>query len=134
MLFTIMKMSNRTKFIIIFSALLTISGIVVLILSSSATISRIYNRIFLANEVHEYSCEELPHIDAVIKVYNEHPDIVQEIRDIKKEQVDIKVDTYTCSNSHGDIKITVGGEEETQKVKKILGKDFFGIPYRIINV
>lgn len=98
------------------------------------TISRIYSRLILDNKEHLLSCEELPSVDKVKEVMNEHQNILQEIEQINPGNVFVAAGTYEDCVDKSDIVISYASHQNRLEIEKIINdKMFFGVPYRLQN-
>ncbi len=86
------------------------------------------------NKTHSLSCDDLPAVDEAQSVVSKHKDVVREIISIDPSLITIDIDNRECG-SRADIVITVGSDAEKRRVEEIIQSDnFFGVPYRIINM
>lgn len=79
-------------------------------------------------------CEQMPAADQTRKVFDEHQDAVTAIVAIgKPDGISLEVMTDVCPGK-ADIGIFFQTEGEKRKIKKLLGGDFFDVPYRLFNI
>jgi len=84
-----------------------------------------------SNDTNGVSCDKLPNVDYVNKVLNEHNDTINEVTDLGI--ISVGIDTERCLG-RADIILYYTTISQRDKIKIILDKDFFGIPYRMFNV
>ena len=83
---------------------------------------------------HYLSCDELPTSEEVARVFSEHQEAAQKIKQVNPGFVMVHIDDFTCPSS-SDIVITYPSHRDRVEIEKIINGDtFFGIPYRLINV
>jgi hypothetical protein len=100
--------------------------------------------ILTANKEHYLTCNELPDKTQVEEIFQKHNETIQQIKNLYPDRIEISVNTYNSNSSFNnrklncpekaDIIILLQTNEQRKKIEEILGKDFFGIPYRIINM
>lgn len=86
------------------------------------------------NRVEHFSdCEHLPFYPQVEKAFAQHADVVAKVR----AGAEFAPQRIECKNFEGGILFIKGqallkynGKDERKQAQEILGKDFFGIPYR----
>jgi len=97
-------------------------------------IYNIYNNFVLDNKEHYLSCEDLPPIDKVKQVINEHQETLQEIEQVNPGFVFVTTGNYEDCVDKSDIVISYASHQDKLKIKEIINdKTFFGIPYRLQN-
>ena len=90
---------------------------------------------------HYLSCDKLPEISKVEEVYKQHVDFVED-NSSQSEGVSISIWDYSNESNYSlpicpkkaDIEIIVETKSQRDKLKRLLKKDFFGIPYRIVVI
>jgi hypothetical protein len=91
--------------------------------------STIYETFFLTHH-HFKPCRELPNKKEVEKV------LIEQKQNPNRQglniSTDLTKDVSGCEDK-ADLVLMVQNKEDMQKAKTRLGKDFYGIPYRIIN-
>ena len=96
-------------------------------------VQRGYDNFILDNRNHYLSCEDLPATADVEIIVEQHRDIMQQIRDVAPDFVDVEVDSATCEGK-ADLLIRYGTHQQRIAIEEIIGGDtFFGIPYRLQN-
>ncbi|MFX1574735.1 MAG: hypothetical protein ACFFB0_18525 [Promethearchaeota archaeon] len=111
--------------------------ITVIVIISLASISigiYAYNAIKnLVNYTQELPCEELPEIETVRQVVEDHKDIIEEIENTSPGNVWVEINER-C-NGKGELFIYYDTVYTKDKILEIVGGDtFFGVPYRLFNV
>ena len=93
--------------------------------------SVIHNRI-----EHELTCYDLPFYPHLQKVVTDHADVVAKVKGIPGV-ADFFPENIHCMSYEGneyfikgDLALTYSNRTARQAAEKIIGKDFFGIPYR----
>lgn len=81
------------------------------------------------------ACEVMPSEADVRRVFADHADTVAAVQAVGRPG-DITVDVMTGEYCTGkaDIGIFFGTESQKKQIQKILGPDFFGVPYRLFNI
>ena len=102
--------------------LLSLVGLIVIYI----VVSGVYI-IYQASKV--VPCEQLPTEEEVNQILAEHPNEVQQISDISLPPA---VDTFRCPGK-ADILINYETDKDRTQIKKIIGNDFFDVPYRMSN-
>jgi hypothetical protein len=77
-------------------------------------------------------CDELPDIDTVIQIFEEHQDTVDQIENISPGNVFVTI--HECCDGKGEIFIYYDTLSHRNQILKLIGGDFFGIPIRLFNV
>ncbi|MBW4650668.1 MAG: hypothetical protein KME06_18560 [Kastovskya adunca ATA6-11-RM4] len=78
-------------------------------------------------------CSQLPTIAGAEKVLNEHKSKVNQIKNVNPNFITVEVQESNNCAGKGIILISHPSENDCDSLKKILGKNFWGIPYKIIN-
>ena len=126
------KRVGKTILIIVIGCVF-VTGIVLAVISRPVKIawaSIIYNR-----REHYWSCEELPFYPQVQKALIVHADVVEKLKAAGASGVE--AEKKECTNFEGgivfikgDIGISYGSRGARSAIEKIIGDNFFGIPYR----
>ncbi len=96
-------------------------------------VRRIIDDVLYDNKNHYLACDQLPTISEVMKVVENHQDVIQEIEQMKPGFVGVEIDTFSCSGK-ADIVFWYGGHQDRMAIENRLnGETFFGIPYRLHN-
>ena len=92
----------------------------------------------LDNREHFFTCEQLPFYPQVQKALSVHADVVANLKGAGAFEV--KPNLIKCKNFEGgiefmkgDIEIDYSTHQQRQAVEKLIGDNFFGIPYRGYN-
>ncbi len=81
----------------------------------------------------ELPCEDLPDIETVRQIVEDHQDVIQEIENINPENVWVVI--HERCNGKGELHIYYDTVYNKEKILEIIGAEtFFGIPYRLFNV
>ena len=115
-------------------ALIIITIIVIISLASIPIVIYAYNAIKnLKKYSPELPCEELPEIETVRQVVEDHKDIIEEIENTSPGYVWFEINER-C-NGKGELFIYYDTVYTRDKILEIIGGDtFFGVPYRLFNV
>lgn len=125
----------RSKIIIVFIIIIFVLSIALVISQKkNHFISKLYDSIILDNKNHYLTCDELPDIQTVEKVFAKHKKEADEITKIGAN-ISVAVSEFDNPNCKGkaDIYIEYGSHDQRIKIEKIIGNTFFGIPYRMRN-
>jgi len=115
-------------------AVIIISLIVIISLVSIPIVIYAYETIknFLSYSP-ELPCEDLPNIETVRQVVEEHQDVIQQIENTSPGYVYVEINER-C-NGKGELYIYYDTVSTREQILEIIGGDtFFGIPYRLFNV
>ena len=104
-------------------------------LASSRTVKIAWASIILDNREHYLDCYSLPFYPQVEKALADHADIVEKIQALGTEQVNavqIKCKGWDGGIEFikGDILIEYSTHNQRAAIEKLVGDNFFGIPYR----
>ena len=78
-------------------------------------------------------CEELPDIETVRQIIEDHQDLIEEIENTSPGNVWVEINER-CDGK-GELFIYYDTIYTKNKIKEIIGGDtFFGVPYRMFNV
>ena len=77
----------------------------------------------------EVACEKLPTVEEVNQVLTDHPNEVRQISEIFLPPF---IETFRCLGKE-DILISYEIGKDRAQIKKIIGNNFFGVPYRMSN-
>ena len=78
-------------------------------------------------------CEELPDIETVRQIIEDHQDLIEEIENTSPGNVFVEINER-CDGK-GELFIYYDTIYTKNKIKEIIGGDtFFGVPYRMFNV
>jgi hypothetical protein len=92
-----------------------------------------YDNFILDNRNHYLSCEDLPARADVEILLEQHRNVIQQIRDVAPDFVDVEIDSVTCEGK-ADLLIWYGTHQQRIAIEEIIGGEtFFGIPYRLQN-
>lgn len=104
-----------------------------LILANSRVVKRLFVNNVYDNREHFLSCEELPSQTEVMKIVEEHKDVIRAIEQVHPGFVDIEIDTASCPGK-ADIGIWYPSHRDRLAIEELIdGDTFFGIPYRLRN-
>jgi len=108
--------------------------IVIISIGSSLIVIYAYNTIRnILGFSPELPCKDLPDIETVRQVVEEHQDVIQEIENASPGYVWVEINER-C-NRKGELYIYYDTIYTKEKILEIIGADtFFGIPYRLFNV
>jgi hypothetical protein len=121
-----------------------VAGVIFLVFAAAASIYFLINarqvKIAWAAVVlnrHEYylACEGLPFYPQVQKAMSEHGDIVDKLKaagaaSVQAEQINCPNYDNTMYFIKGDMLITYQTRSQRQAIEKLIGDNFFGIPYK----
>ena len=115
-------------------ALIIVSLIVIISLVSIPVVIYAFDTIRnLLNYDPELPCDDLPDIETVRQVVEDHHDIIQEIENINPGYVWVSINER-C-NGKGELYIYYDTVSTREQILEIIGAEtFFGIPYRLFNV
>ncbi len=115
-------------------AVIIISLIVIISLVGIPVVIYAFNAIRnLFDYYPELPCEDLPDIETVRQIVEDHQDIIQEIENINPENVWVVI--HERCNDKGELHIYYDTVYNKEKILEIIGAEtFFGIPYRLFNV
>jgi len=115
-------------------AVIIISLIVIISLVSIPIVIYAYKTIKnLLNYDPELPCEDLPDIETVRQIVEEHQDVIQEIENTSPGYVWVVI--HERCNGKGELNIYYDTIYTKEKILEIIGAEtFFGIPYRLFNV
>ena len=115
-------------------ALIIITLVVIISLVSIPVV--IYAFDAIKNLLHyspELPCDDLPDIEIVRQVVEDHQDVIQEIENINPGYVWVAINER-C-NGKGELYIYYDTISTREQILEIIGAEtFFGIPYRLFNV
>ncbi len=115
-------------------ALIIITIVIIISLASIPIVIYAYKTI--KNSINynlKLPCEELPEIEKVRQVVEDHKDIIEEIENTSPEYVWVEINER-C-NGKGELFIYYDTVYTRDKILEIIGGDtFFGVPYRLFNV
>lgn len=98
------------------------------------TIGSIYVSLILDSKEHFLNCDQLPSVDKVMQVMNEHQNILQKIEQVNPGFIFVTTGDYEDCIDKSDIVISYPSHQNRLEIEKIInGKTFFGIPYRLQN-
>ena len=115
-------------------AVIIISLIVIISLVSIPIVIYAYKTIKnILNYDPELPCEDLPDIETVRQIVEEHQDVIQEIENTSPGYVWVVI--HERCNGKGELNIYYDTIYTKEKILEIIGAEtFFGIPYRLFNV
>ena len=115
-------------------AVIIISLIVIIYLVSIPIVIYAYKTIKnLLNYDPELPCEDLPDIETVRQIVEDHQDVIQDIENTSPGYVWVVI--HERCNGKGELHIYYDTVYTKEKILEIIGADtFFGIPYRLFNV
>ena len=126
---TVGRKNNSKKY-----AVIIITLVVVISLVSIPVVIYTYNTV--KNLLHyspELPCDDLPEIETVRQVVENHQDVIQEIENINPGYVWVAINER-C-NGKGELYIYYDTVSTREQILEIIGAEtFFGIPYRLFNV
>ena len=123
------KINQRKKY-----AVIIISLIVIISLVSIPVVIYAYSTIRnLLGYDPELPCEDLPDIETVRQIVEDHKDVIQEIENISPENIWVVI--HERCNGKGELNIYYDTVHNKEKILEIIGAEtFFGVPYRLFNV
>ena len=123
------KINQRKKY-----ALIIIGLIVIISLVSIPGVIYAYSTIKnLLGYDPELPCEDLPNIETVRQIVEDHQDVIQEIENISPENIWVVI--HERCNGKGELNIYYDTVYNKEKILEIIGAEtFFGVPYRLFNV
>lgn len=125
------KLRKNTPLFIIGFLLLCAVGM--LLETRFKLVQRGYDNFILDNRNHYLSCADLPARVDVEIVVEQHRNVIQQIRDVAPDFVDVEIDSVTCEGK-ADLLIWYGTHQQRIAIEEIIGGEtFFGIPYRLQN-
>lgn len=77
------------------------------------------------------SCDELPDLSDVKSVMEQHNQVIEEIKNIDPENIEITIDN-SCPGK-GSLIIYYPSHNDRTQIEELLGDSFFGIPWKGIN-
>jgi hypothetical protein len=77
------------------------------------------------------SCDELPDLSDVKSEMEQHNQVIQEIKNIDPENIEITIDN-SCPGK-GSLIIYYPSHNDRTQIEELLGDSFFGIPWKGIN-
>lgn len=77
------------------------------------------------------SCDELPDLSDVKSVMEQHNQVIEEIKNIDPENIEITIDN-SCPGK-GSLVIYYPSHHDRTQIEELLGDSFFGIPWEGIN-
>lgn len=96
-------------------------------------LQRGYDNLILDNRNHYLPCDDLPAKADVEIVVEQHRDVIQQIKEVAPDFVDVEIDSATCEGQ-ADLLIWFGTHQQRIAIEEIIGDEtFFGIPYRLQN-
>lgn len=81
-----------------------------------------------------FSCEELFPSEQVANIFSEHSDTKEEIEAIKPGFIFFSIYPVERCPGKSEVYLYYGVEQDRVKIRKIMGKTFWGIPVRMENV
>ncbi len=123
------RKNQRKKYTVII-----ISFIIIISLVSIPVVIYAYNTIRnLLGYDPELPCEDLPDIETIRQIVEDHQDVIQEIENTNSENVWVVI--HERCNGRGELHIYYDTVYNKEKILEIIGTEtFFGIPYRLFNV
>ncbi len=123
------RKNQRKKYAVIIISLIVLISIVSIPVGIYA-----YNAIRnLLNYDPEVPCEDLPDIETVRQIFEEHQEVIQEIENTNPENVWVVI--HERCNGKGELYIYYDTVYNKAKILEIIEEEtFFGIPYRLFNV
>lgn len=129
-----MKYKGRVQLPIFTAVVVLVAACVgVLILEAQTKMMRRWiDDVIYDNQNHYLDCEQLPSRAKVMKVLEEHHDVIQQIEAVNPGFVGIEVNT--CDLENADITFWYGSHQDRIVIEQIIGGDrFFGVPYNLHN-
>ncbi len=83
------------------------------------------------NRANFLSCDELPDLSDVKSLMEQHNQLIQEIKNIDPENIEITIDN-SCPGK-GRLVIYYPSHNVRTQIEELLGDSFFGIPWKGIN-
>lgn len=125
-----MSSSRLMRFILIIVFLIII---VVTIESQTKFVHRLYDEFVMDNKNHYLPCDQLPSVDEVTSIVEQHRDTIEQIEQINPGNAGVQVDSRSCPGK-ADIIIWYASHEDRLKIERLIDSEtFFGIPYRLQN-
>ena len=115
--------------------ILTIVGITALVVYLSIGVYYLITAFYQMHQDTTYvPCEQLPTIDAVEKMLIEHNDTRTQLEKLSlTNSISIDPSTKRCPGK-AELVISYGTHDQREKIKKVIGDTFFGVPYWMTNV
>lgn len=105
----------------------------VIVETQTKVLHRAYDNLVLDNKNHYLPCDSLPTEIDVVRVAQEHHDVIESIENVNPGLVGVEIDSITCPGK-ADLLIWYASHENRLEIERIIGGDtFFGIPYRLNN-
>lgn len=79
-------------------------------------------------------CDRYPNIDEVEQVLAAHPQAVKQIEAVNPGFTEILVRDVNGCPGKASLEILYATRPDQQKIQQLLGKTFWGIPYRSVNI
>lgn len=80
-------------------------------------------------------CGELPTPEAVDEVVADHPEVIEKLESLStSNSVRVSVTPVEECPRGAALLITYGGLSTREQIRELLGEDFFGVPYRMLNI
>ena len=124
-------MTKSQKIGLLVVVTVVIIGAIVWIESDIHLIGRWISSAVYDNRQNYLSCVELPALSEVKSVMEQHNLVIQEIKNIDPENIEITIDT-SCPGK-GSLVINYPSHNDRTQIEELLGDTFFGIPYAGIN-
>lgn len=128
------KTARKTYLIIIL--LILILAEAVFLLSQSLAVKKAWASIIFDKREHYTDCEHLPFYVSVQKAFSQHPEIVNKVRaipgvmDFFPEENRCKIFEQGTQFIKGQAVLVYKSRSARKQAETLIGKDFFGIPYR----
>ncbi|OIN92459.1 MAG: hypothetical protein AUJ21_06660 [Anaerolineae bacterium CG1_02_58_13] len=127
-----MKNHRSNAFILGAIVVLILIGLL-LVESQTKFMSRLYDDIVMDSKVIYLSCSELPSVDEVTSVVEQHKDIIAQIERVDPGHVGVYVNSFSCPET-AYIVIDYASHADRLKIEQIINSEtFFGIPYELLN-
>lgn len=93
----------------------------------------IINPILIIQQDYQWGpCDQLPSFNSAQLIFNTHQDTVDEIENLNPGHVFVSL-VEPCPGK-GGIEIMYGTMKTRNNIKSLLGDNFFGVPYVLINI
>jgi len=110
------------------------SIILIFLIGSMVGIFFMFGIFEIWQDTSKVSCSRLPKVEKVREIVAENKDVIDKITSLSAtNNIWIEIDDKRCTGK-ADIIIYHSSREERKKIKEIIGKDFFSVPYRLHNI
>lgn len=132
-----MKNHRSNAFILGAIVVLILIGLL-LVENQTKFVERLVDDIVYDSKVIYLSCSELPSVDEVTRVVEQHKNIIAQIERVHPGYVEVYVNSFYCPETAW-IVIDYPSHADRLKIEQIINSEiidsetFFGIPYELVN-